>query len=302
MTNLHLQNVNLTSNTGPNCFGRKLFDALGDKGVTFNVYEEPTATLAFIESTRQPVVGGLYQRLDGIYFNSSENYSEQNRLIKKTYDNATGVIFQSEFNKKLTTHFFGEHPHSIVIHNGANLKQIDELPHNISNIQDRYEKVWCCASHWRPHKRLEENIEYFMKYSGPKDILLIAGEVKNKPIENPRVKYLGNIKYHYLLAILKSCDYFIHLAWLDHCPNVVVDARACGCKIICSSSGGTKEVAGLGATIINEDEWNLAPVKLYEPPKLDFTKQNINEYNISYNMEWVSQKYLDFMISPRTTQ
>ena len=53
---------------------------------------------------------------------------------------------------------------------------------------------------------------------------------------------------------------FIHLAWLDHCPNVVVDARAAACQIICSSAGGTKEIAGPSAIVIEEDEWDFEPV------------------------------------------
>ena len=67
--------------------------------------------------------------------------------------------------------------------------------------------------------------------------------------------------------------YFLHLSWLDHCPNVVVDARSCGCQVICSSTGGTKEIAGEDAIIIEEDEWNYEIVDLYDPPELDFSKK-----------------------------
>ena len=60
----------------------------------------------------------------------------------------------------------------------------------------------------------------------------------------------------------KASKYFLHLAWLDHCPNVVVDAMACGCTVICSSAGGTKEIAGDNAIIIEENDWNYEPVHL----------------------------------------
>ena len=38
-----------------------------------------------------------------------------------------------------------------------------------------------------------------------------------------------------LLSLYKRSKYFIHLAWLDHCPNVVVDARASGLIVIGST-------------------------------------------------------------------
>ena len=72
-----------------------------------------------------------------------------------------------------------------------------------------------------------------------------------------------------LLSLYKRSKKFIHLAYLDHCPNVVVDAQAAGCEIICSSTGGTHEIVNNG-TIVNESEWDLKPCKLYNPPEINF--------------------------------
>jgi len=295
MTNIHLQNVDLTSNSGPNCFGRKLFESLKNKGVTFNSLLEPSATLAFIQKVRTPLTGKLFQRLDGIYFNSGQDYLRQNKPILETYKIADGVIFQSEFNKKLITKYFGEHHNHIVINNGSNLDLIRAIPTVPNHIRSKYNKIWCCASHWRPHKRLQDNIRYFFDHSQENDALFIIGETEEK-IKDPRVKYLGNLKYENVLTILKVSDYFIHLAWLDHCPNVVVDARACGAQIICSSSGGTKEIAGTGAIVISEDIWDMKPVDLYSPPGIDFSRKVKNSYDSEYDMSKVSQKYLNFMM------
>ena len=85
------------------------------------------------------------------------------------------------------------------------------------------------------------------------------------------------------------------MAWLDHCPNVVVDARASGCQIICSSAGGTREIAGLEAIVIQEPEWDFKPVKLYEPLKLDFYKKVKNTTEVSYDMSSVAKKYKTFL-------
>ena len=123
---------------------------------------------------------------------------------------------------------------------------------------------------------------------------MVAGKAP-KRINHPRIFYLGEVDQAVLYRVYKTSDYFIHLAWLDHCPNVVVDARACGCKIVCSSSGGTKEIAGPDAIVIDEGEWNFEPVRLYEPPEMDFSKKINNEWNIDYNMFVVADKYCRFL-------
>lgn len=299
MPNIHLHNVDLTSNSGPNTFGQKLFRTMREMGVEFNSYKDPDTTLAFIQAIKTPDTGPLFQRLDGIYFNTDQDYTTLNRPIFETYEKAAGVIFQSEFNKRLITKFFGEHKNSVVIHNGSEIDLIGKIPKNVANISDKYDNIWCCAAHWRPHKRLKSNIEYFLEKAGKNDILFVAGSTSGQIYNDPRIKYVGNIKYETLLTILKSSDYFLHLAWLDHCPNVVVDARASGCRIICTSSGGTKEIAGKNAIIVQEEEWNLEPVKLYEPPELDFNKIVTNDYDSTYDMKDVAKKYLNFMLEKK---
>ena len=229
------------------------------------------------------------------YFNSEQDFKELNRSILETYNKSRGVIFQSNFNKKLTFEYFGEHQNSIVIHNGADLEYIDRTPILTNEVLDSYENVWCCASSWRPHKRLDENIRYFLEHSSEKDCLIVAGSGDQpQRQEHDRVYYVGNLPIKALISLYKRSKYFVHLAYLDHCPNVVVDASACGCHIICSSSGGTKEVAG-DATVIEEDVWDLKPIKLYEPPKMDFTRKIKNKLRNNIDMNYVAAQYEKFL-------
>ena len=291
--NLVLENVNLNSNSGPNSFGQKLFKYMPSCGVTINNTPEPDAYLCFIESGRTTHNAPLFQRLDGIYFNSAFDYAAQNSNIKRTYESAAGVIFQSNFNKELTFKYFGPHNNYAIIHNGADL----ELINSVEKIKiDKYENIWSCASSWRPHKRLNENIRYFIEHSGPNDGLIVAGTVEDKQAHN-RVHYVGELSTEKLFSLYKASKYFIHLAWLDHCPNVVVDAMASGCQIICSSAGGTKEIAGKNAIIIEEKTWDYSPVELYNPPPMDFSHkiQNTWHKNEQFDMNSVCQKYYNFI-------
>ena len=290
--NIHLENIDLQSTSGPNHFASKLTKYLD---ASFDPKQKPDIRLCFIETYNKHSDIPLIQRLDGIYFNKTQNYKLQNANIRETYGKANGVVFQTNFNKKLITKYFGHHKKSVIIHNGADVEYINNIKPLQDKILDKYETIWSCASSWRPHKRLQENIKYFLEHSSPKDLLIIAGNIETSIIDNERIMYVGNLSIEQLISLYKRSDNFIHLAWLDHCPNVVVDARASGCRIICSSSGGTKEIAGPDAIIIEENEWDFQPVELYKPPKLNFSRRIKNKFESDYNMKVVATRYKNFL-------
>ena len=292
-------NFNPISNSGPNKFTRTLFNQLiKDDKVKISKQEEADVEFCLIQQQVHKVKP-MVLRLDGIWFNSDQDYNRQNAPIKFSYQNADAVVFQSNFNKKLTESWFGAHKNSHVIHNAADLDLIKAANLNYWNRKfGKGTEVWSCASSWRPHKRLNENIRYFLEFA-PKDaILAIAGALgmdDAKIIPNDkRIVILGDVDYMSLLSLYKRSSTFVHLAYLDHCPNVVVDAQATGCKIVCSSTGGTKEIVNNGILVV-EDEWDFTPIPLYKPPKLDFLNSvhiktnNVNSFDNCVN------KYFNIM-------
>jgi len=293
--NITLENVNLQSTSGPNHFASKLVKYGQKNGIVFKQTNDVDARLCFIETRNYVSKVPLFQRLDGIYYNLTQPYKLQNQNIEKTYHHADGVIYQSNFSKKLITEFFGEHKNSTIIHNGADVDFIETVKPLSHPKIDKFDNVWSCAASWRPHKRLDQNIKYFLEHSSENECLVIAGKIEKAIEKNERIFYVGEVSVPNLISLYKKSKYFIHLGWLDSCPNVVVDAKACGCQIICTSMGGTREVAGLDAIVIQEEEWNFKPVKLYEPPKLDFSRVIKNNFDIDYNMNTVVQKYKGFL-------
>tara|TARA_R100001129_G_scaffold90950_1_gene62016 strand:- start:3558 stop:4460 length:903 start_codon:yes stop_codon:yes gene_type:complete len=287
--NIHLENVNISSNTGPNSFAQKLVKYMGPDHA-FTNFDNAEVRLCFIETGRRKCDKPLVQRLDGIYFNTRQNYDIQNANIKKTYHEANGIIFQSEFSKKLVTKWFGEHENTTVIHNGADTEKINSIEPLQNNILDKYENVWSCASHWRPHKRLTENIRYFLEHSGDNDCFVVAGDTAEK-INHERIYYTGNLSHDSLVSLYKRSKVFVHLGRFDNCPNVVIDARASGCSIVCTDLGGTVEIAGPDSIIIAEDPWDYEALDVYSPPALDFTKKQQNNLNSEIKMEKVAAKY-----------
>ena len=290
---IKLENVNLNSNSGPNSFAQKLMKYMSKDNHTF-VNEGYDAALCFIETYNGIEDNKLFQRLDGIYFNSDFNYEAQNSNILRTYMRAKGVIFQSQFNKELTFKYFGEHKNYTIIHNGADTELIEGIEPSNNDTINKFDTVWSCAASWRPHKRLKDNVNYFLEHQGSNDCLVIAGK-PDYYVKEPNIFYVGELDYNRLISLYKRSKFFLHLAWLDHCPNVVVDARASGCQIICSDAGGTKEIAGLDAIIIKEREWDFEPTKLYEPPIMDFSMKIKNKHNSCYDMKNVAKRYAEFM-------
>ena len=262
-------NADFGSSSGPNSFARKLAEELIKRKHSVNESLKSDIQLSFIMAS-QDLGMPIIQRLDGIYFNSEQDWKSLNEPIKKTYDISSGVIFQSNFNKQLSEKYFGEKTLSKVINNGTDLSLIEKIAPLSHPAIDGFENVWSCASSWRPHKRLKDNVRYFLECSGEKDCLVIAGSNPDYEIQHERVFYVGNLEWEQLISLYKRSKYFIHLALMDHCPNVVVDARAAGCKIVCSSSGGTKEIAGINSVIVKDMEWDFVPFRLYQPPELDF--------------------------------
>ena len=302
---IYTHNFNPQSNSGPNKFTRQLFTKMLRAEMAGIVDSQQVADIEFcLIQQAANKIKPMVLRLDGIYFNSEQDYEKQNTPIKLTYDNSDAVIFQSQFNKELTEHWFGPHKNSHIIHNAADLELINSIL--INDIYDKInwpwsedKEVWSCASSWRPHKRLSENIKCFLE-KAPKDaVFAIAGKgVTSDDVRfssDERIYFLGELQYQQLLCLYRRSSTFIHLAYLDHCPNVVVDAQASGCKIICSSTGGTKEIVNYGI-IVKEEEWDFSPIKLYQPPALDLDSNIIVNNKIEdNNMTSCVKKYYSVM-------
>jgi glycosyltransferase involved in cell wall biosynthesis len=299
---VYTHNFNPNSNSGPNKFTRTLFNYLTKHNkVILTDQHEADIEFCLIQQQEQKVKP-MVLRLDGIWFNSDQNYVVQNMPIKYAYQNADAVIFQSEFNKKLTEKWFGEHNNSHVIHNAADLGLIKSANRSYWNKKfGKDREVWSCASSWRPHKRLKDNIRYFLEKAPNDAVLAVAGlstypeNINHK--DNERIVFLGELDYMSLLSLYKRSSTFIHLAYLDHCPNVVVDAQAAGCKIICSNSGGTHEIVSNGI-MINEETWNFEPIKLYQPPYMRWNETEIKKEQTGKEKPSIvkcSKKYLKIM-------
>ncbi len=264
------------SRTGPNTFARRLALELSKRGHVVADPSDYDVALTFIErsllvDSKKPLV----QRLDGIWFHPRD-IKTKNISIKNTYDQATEVIFQSDFDRKMVEKWFGPKERGNVIRNGIELSSIDVSP-GISALKSTYSKVFVCSSNWHRQKRLKENIELYLQLKASTTescCLMVLGSNPDHMQPGKDIFYTNaSIPHEICLQIYSVADWMIHLAWADHCPNVVVEALSQGCPVICSETGGTHELVGQNGLILKEGhEYAFEAFDYDNPPVLDLSQ------------------------------
>lgn len=221
------------------------------------------------KKTRKPRI----LRIDGVYHDTGKDWKAKNEGIKKSVDSADGVICQSNFSLTMAKAYLDlPASKSTVIFNGAKVED------------KKYDYIFSCkniflaVSKWRPHKRLTDIIESFLLAEIDDSQLIIIGDVGNSSCDvskysgDKRIVFAGSMRDHVLLMqYYHHAIASIHLCWFDSCPNSVVEAICRKCPVITNNVGGTHElVAPSGGEVCHIDApYNLFPVDLYHPPKID---------------------------------
>jgi glycosyltransferase involved in cell wall biosynthesis len=292
MKKIHFSNVNFNSSSGPNSFGFRLANELSNRGYQIvNQKTDYDIFLCFIEPASTPRNNSKFiHRLDGIWF-KPEEYSSHNKQIKWAYKHSDHVVWQSNFDKKMTLHHWGAPKKGSVIHNGIRIKKINNINQDVGKIKNRFNRIFVCAASWHRQKRLKENIELYNNVRNDNDALLVLGKNPDYIQKDRNVFYLDHLPHELCLQIYSIADWFIHLAWLDHCPNVVIEALSQECPIICTDSGGTKEIVKDNGIIINEKiKYNFELTDYDKPYTLD--TNNINLNNIIVKNSYIDIKLI----------
>lgn len=269
---VHFANCDFGSRTGPNTFAHRLATQISYDGYTVADADDCDLTLAFIQGAAnvdwsKPVI----QRLDGIWF-KPENFEFNNRFIRETYKRATYVVYQSDFDRKMIEKWWGG-KESCVIRNGIELHDV-EPDEKMKRLRKEFDTIFVCSANWHPQKRLAANIEYFrhLRANGfPSSCLIVLGNHPDAVVSDPAIFYAGSQPHQTCLQLYALADYMIHLAWLDHCPNVVVEALSVGTPVICTDSGGTRELVGENGIVIPDAPYNYELMDYDRPPPLDFS-------------------------------
>lgn len=227
----------------------------------------------------------IVQNFGGIYHRPyKENYRKYNEPIIDIHNNlADHVIYQSEFSKRAADHFCRTaKENSEILYNAVDTNffkppENKEFGYNILT-----------AGFFRFKSRLEPVVRAFAavveKY--PQARLTIAGKLNhgrgefdvaraipslvNKLKLTDYVTFLGQYRQEEAPLIYRPANLFVHAKYKDWCPNVVIEAMACGLPIVFNDTGGVRELVkecGLGLRV-REKEWHLDEVPSLDPEEL----------------------------------
>lgn len=237
-------------------------------------------------------------RIDGLLFNTDLNYKKRNKNILKAINASDSLIYQGPFCKRAFEKFFGIDKRCASIFNGADPSEFLERRSKLDNL-------FFTHCNWRPHKRLKNTCDGFLKAleMGLDADLVIAGKADYK-IEHNRIKYVGWIGGKALKNYLSRSIATVHLAWIDWCPNSMIESAIAQCPLIYSDSGGSADVGAGSGIPIKDVQWDFKPCQHYDPPILNheeigramiklldgFEMRPKNDLNINY----IATNYLNF--------
>jgi glycosyltransferase involved in cell wall biosynthesis len=278
---IHFDNVDLGARSGPNTFAsrlaRRLFDA-GHEVLLDGTHAD--ISLVFIEPTGKPLAPKVVQRLDGIWFKPHE-FHTKNQRIQRLYYDCDAVVFQSQFDKSFIEKWWGKSDNhwrpQVVIGNAIEIVPIKEITiPKLDEIRRTYEQVFVCSSNWHAQKRLEANVRLFehLRKQTPNSCLIIMGDHPDYRAAGMNVFYTGAVGPEVYMQMYSAANWMLHLAWADHCPNVVVEALSQGTPVVCSEVGGTQELIGHGTygVVLKEQLYDFELYDYDNPPTIDVTQ------------------------------
>ncbi len=116
-------------------------------------------------------------------------------------------------------------------------------------LRETYKKIFVCSASWHPQKRLHENVKLYRtirdNFDDYKDSCLIVlgpNPTMDKFCIRDNIFYTGHQSQEICKQVFAAADFMIHLSYIDHCPNVVLESLSQETPVICTNSGGTSEL------------------------------------------------------------
>lgn len=268
------------SEAGPAFFMNNLKQTLAQlPDVSTSYFFDPFVSVnLFANKPRLIKYRPFFFRVDGVAYDLKMSRDIKERInfdLIQGIQYARGIIYQSQFSKKLSEEILGIKPqNATVILNGTNLDYFSPYGSNIrKKLGIKNDAiVFVTSAKWRTHKRLKAVVNVFNKVNSllsKKSYLIIIGEPDFLVDNGKSIITLGKIKHTELPEVLRAGDIFLFFSWLDNCPNSVIEAIACGMPVICTNQGGTCEIvnATSGGIIVQADEhFDFKELALCAPP------------------------------------
>jgi len=184
-----------------------------------------------------------------------------NAAIGQALETATTVIYQSHWAKaELDALLYRRDQRFAVIHNGVDLSHFhppDQPPTGLPVIGS--------IGILRYRYRLQTLFELSRRLGCPHRLLVVGStdaecadvlrEALSDPTLKERLTYLPYVPHEQLPKIYQQMSLLVHPVCGDVCPNVVIEALACGVPIVAPLYGGTAELIGGAGQIFDCQPW-----------------------------------------------
>jgi len=187
------------------------------------------------------------------------NYRIQRDLLQ-----ADHVIFQSVFSKEMAdTYLYNRQEHYSVIYNGVDLGKF--CPDERHNGRVRLLVAGSLRHEYVLGTVLPVFAQLWRRYDLDLHVVGSLGKICRKQLSdfsetNPeasdRILVTGAVDNDDMSSYMRQADVLLHPRLGDWCPNVVVEALACGLPVVCGSWGGTAELVGAGGVVVPTKKWS----------------------------------------------
>lgn len=216
------------------------------------VKDHPDVYLSSVWRGKPPKGCKTAHRADGVYFDANlKSGSRMNKDIQTAINKANGVIYQSQYSRKICQGILKvKQTRDVIIHNGFDFSECE----GVSPETLGFDRTLVAIAKWRPLKRPKSIAKGFLEASLPGVGLIMVGDInKSDTIKHKRIKYVGRANHAKVFQFYKGCSGVIHISRLDACPNAVVEGLAFRKPILCNNVGGTPEIVQDSGVVINID-------------------------------------------------
>ena len=184
-----------------------------------------------------------------------------NAAISQALELSPIVIYQSRWAKEqLDQYLHKRNDHYKIIYNGVDLQQFH--PKNSSHAEL---PVLGTVGVMRYRYRLQTFLEMSRRLEIPHRLLIVGSldsdcaqvlkDYQNDAVVGPRITYQPHVPAAELPELYRKMSVLVHPVSGDTCPNVVIEALACGIPVVAPDQGGTAEMIGPGGVIFSSELW-----------------------------------------------
>lgn len=233
----------------------------------------------------------------------------KNKKIKKcvieALESANKVIFVSDNLLDIAKSIGYSGNNSVIIQNGVDLNLFNIL--NKKEIKKQLDitcKVVGFVGNLIDVKRAEILPDIFESikenYKNVEFMVLGDGNLKSKIVDQCmkkqlKVRFLGHVNQCQVPYYINAMDVLILPSRAEGFPSVVIEANACGVKVVGSNASGIPEAVGRFGEIINEgrDFEEKFSRKVVDVLKSDYNSEELRNRTLEFKWEYISAREIE---------